>query len=770
MTTVPDPLPVEVTTYVGREFEAAELRRLIGVSSIVTLTGPGGVGKTRLASQAATGVADQFPGGVLFVPLAELRDGALLPNTVAEAVGLADRSTRPPLELVVAELRDRAALVVLDNCEHLVAECGELVDTLVRSCPGVVVLATSRQSLGVQGERILPVRPLSIPEQGEPAARLLDYDAVRLFVDRATAVVPAFAITADNAEDIVQLCQQLDGLPLAIELAAVRLRALSVRQLSERLDRQFSLLKGGRRIGPSRHETLRGLIDWSYELCSPQERMLWERLSVFAGNVFLDAAEAVGSGDGLATEDVLDVLDGLLDKSILLRVEDAGVVRYRMLETVRQYGQDRLRAASDLVRWQRRHRDFYVELTARFAAEWIGPDQVAWIERLRREHSNLRLALDFCARDPEEAEIGMAMAHSFKEYWVLRGFNTEGRIQMTKLLDVASPTAPGRAKLMWNYAFLAVVQGDEPAYETALAAGKSLAEASGDDLAAAYCQHVEAYRALIGNDMPAAVHLFGKSAASLRRHGDISGELWSTYNYGLALALDGDLDGGRAVLRECIDAYDARGELFWRGWATWSLAAAEYLAGDLLEARKQCEEVLRRQQVVGDRAIIAFALTVLAGVAARTGHDRGAARLFGAAATVWRSLGTSPRHYGAFAKSLEADTAAVTGRLGWDAAADNFAAGAEMTLDQALEYSLSGWDDPPAEAEAEINPLTAREQQVATLVARGMTNREIAEELVIAQRTAETHVEHILSKLGFSNRSQVTRWVTERVVAAAARG
>jgi len=768
MTSIPDPLPVEVTTYVGRASEAAELRRLVGVSSIVTLTGPGGVGKTRLAAQAAAAVADQFPGGVHFVPLAELRDGALLPNTVGEAVGLADRSTRPPLELVVAELRDRAALVVLDNCEHLVAECGELVDTLVRSCPGLVVLATSRQSLGVQGERVLPVRPLSIPEKGEAAARLLDYDAVRLFVDRATAVVPDFSITSENAVDIVQLCHQLDGLPLAIELAAVRLRALSVRQLSERLDRQFNLLKGGRRIGPSRHETLRGLIDWSYDLCSPQERLLWERLSVFAGNVFLDAAEAVCSGDGLATEEVLDVLDGLLDKSILLRVEEAGVVRYRMLETVRQYGQDRLRDADDLVRWQRRHRDFYVELTARFAAEWVGPDQVAWIERLRREHSNLRLALDFCARDPDEAVIGMAMAHSFKEYWVMRGFNTEGRIQMTKLLDVASPTAPGRAKLMWNYAFLAVVQGDEPAYETALAAGKTLAEANGDDLAAAYCQHVEAYRALIGNDMPTAVELFGKSAASLRRQGDVGGELWATYNHGLALALNGELDGGRAVLRECIDAYAARGEVFWRSWATWSLSAAEYLAGDLVEARKQCEEVLRNQQVLGDRAIIAFALTVLAGVAARTRHDARAARLLGAAATVWRSLGTSPRHYGAFVNSLEHDTAEVTGRLGWDVAAEEFAAGAEMTLGQALEYSVSEWDDPPV-AVPETNPLTAREQQVAALVSRGMTNREIAEELVIAQRTAETHVEHILSKLGFSNRSQVTRWVTERAAAATAR-
>ncbi|KAA1426149.1 ATP-binding protein [Nocardioides antri] len=761
MTTTPEPLPVEVTTYVGRESETAELRRLIDVSSIVTLTGPGGVGKTRLASRVAAAVADQFADGVLFVTLADLREGALLASTAAEAVGVADRSTRSPLDLVVSELRDRSVLLVLDNCEHLVEECAALVDTLVRACPGLVVLATSRQSLGVEGERILPVRPLSIPEPGEATGRLLEYDAARLFVDRATAVVPDFAITPENAEDVVRLCHQLDGLPLAIELAAVRLRALSVRQVCERLDRQFTLLKGPRRIGPARHETLRGLIDWSYELCSAQERLLWKRLSVFAGSVFLDAAEAVCSGDGLETDEILDVIDGLIDKSILLRVEQAGIVRFRMLETVRQYGQDRLRDADDLSHWQRRHRDFYVGLTAQFAAEWVGPDQAAWIERLGREHSNLRLALDFCAQDPAEAAIGMEMAHSFKEYWVLRGFNTEGRIQISKLLEVAAPNAPGRAKLMWNYAFLAIVQGDEPAYEVALAEGKQLAAANGDDLAAAYCQHVEAYHALIGNDMPTAVDLFGRAARSLHELGDLGGELWSTYNFGIALALNGDLDRGRAVLRECIDEYAARGEWFWRCWALWSLGAAEYLAGDLVESRKLCEVVLRRQMELRDRAIIAFALTVLSGVAARTLHDRRSARLFGAAATVWRSLGTSPRRYGAFAPQVENDTAEVTGRLGWDTAAEEFTVGAEMTLTEVLEYALTSWDDEQLDAPP-ASPLTPREQQVAELVARGMTNREIADELVIAQRTAETHVEHILSKLGFNNRSQVASWVTER--------
>jgi predicted ATPase/DNA-binding CsgD family transcriptional regulator len=762
VTTAPEPLPLDVTTYVGRQAETIELRRLIGTGAVVTLTGPGGVGKTRLATRVAASVVEDFPGGVAFVSLAELHDGALLATTVADAVGLIDRSNRAPLEVVVAALRDRNTLLVLDNCEHLIEACAAMVDTLIRSCPGLVVVATSRQSLGVAGERILPVNPLSLPESSEATERLLGYDAVRLFVDRATAVVPEFEITNDNADDIVNLCHRLDGLPLAIELAAVRLRALSVRQLTERLDRQFVLLSGtGRRLGPTRHETLRRLIDWSYELCSEQERLLWSRLSVFAGVVHLDAAEFVCSGDDLEVDEVLDVLDGLLDKSILLRVEHRGVVGYRMLETVRQYGQDRLRAADDVLRLQRRHRDFYLSLTERFADEWLGPDQVAWIERLRREHGNLRLALEFCARDADEAVIGMRMAYNFKDFWTLRTFNTEGRFQFSRLLDVAEPTAPGRAMLLWIYAFLACVQGDETGYTRSLAAAREEAAATDDAHALAYTWHVEAYHALIGDEMETAATLFERSAAALREVGDVSGELWSTYNYGISAALAGDLDGGRAVLRRSIDEYAARGEWFWRCWALWSLGAAEYLAGDLEEARRACVEVLRQPVIVRDRAIGAFVLTVMAGVEARTGHDRRAARLFGAAATVWRTLGTSPTRYGAFIESQEEDTAAVTGRLGWDAAAAEFTVGAAMSIDEAIAYALD--EGPPlAGPVASDNPLTAREQQVADLVSQGLTNREIAETLVIAQRTAETHVEHILSKLGFNNRAQVTRWVIEQ--------
>lgn len=764
VTAAPGPLPLEVTTYVGRRAETAELRRLLASASVVTLTGPGGVGKTRLATRTAACAAGDFDNGAVFVPLAELHDGALLPTMVADALGLSDRSGRPTLELLVSALQNRAALLVLDNCEHLVDACAALVDTLVQSCPRLVVLATSRQSLGVQGEQILPVDPLSIPDPSVPTDRLLGYDAVQMFVDRARAVVPEFEITNDNADAIVELCHRLDGLPLAIELAAVRLRALSVQQLTERLDQRFTLLgSNGRRLGPTRHETLQRLIDWSYELCSETERLLWSRLAVFSGNIYLDAAEAVCGVDGLATDEVVDVLDGLIDKSILRRVERDGSVGYRMLETVREYGQDRLRAADDLGRWQRRHRDYYVELTNRFAGAWLGPDQADWARRLDREHSNVRLALDFCAREPEEAVTGIEIAYAVKEYWVLRGFNTEARLQTSRLLDVASPTAPNRALLLWYDAFLAVLQGDDEGYERARSEAWDVVTASGDEHAAAYVLNVEGYRALISNDMAVAAELFARGSEGLRAAGDLAGALWATYNYGIAVALSGHLEQGRDILRRSIDEYAARGEWFWRCWALWSLGASEYVAGDLGAARTACEEVLRHQSVLHDRAILAFTLTLLSGVEAKTAHDRRAARLYGAAATVWASLGTSPRHYGAFVPELERDSADVKARLGAQTAAEEFTAGAAMPVDDAIDYALcapsTDHGGPPDDS-----PLTNREQQVAELVSQGLSNREIAKTLVIAQRTAESHVEHILSKLGFNNRAQVTRWVIERRV------
>ncbi|WP_344423608.1 ATP-binding protein [Amycolatopsis minnesotensis] len=749
--------PAEATSYVGRSAETEEARRLLGIASVVTLTGPGGVGKTRLAWRVADACHAAFSGAVAFVSLAELREPALLVPTVANALGFGDRSVKPAVDVVVEALRTRKLLLVLDNCEHLVDDCAWFADTIARACPEVRVLATSRQSLGVAGERILPVPPLAVPEEGESLERARGYDAVRLFVDRASAVVPSFRLTEDDAEHLIRLCRRLDGLPLAIELAAVRSRALSPRQLADRLDRRFTVLSGGHRGTPGRHETMRALIDWSHDLCTAPERLLWARASVFSGSFDLDAAERVCDGGDLPTDEVLEVVDGLLDKSILLREEHAGSVRYRMLESVREYGADRLRAAGELAAVRLRHRDWVAELAGRYAAEWLETDQLGWMGRLRHEHANLRAALDYCAEEPAEAVVGLRILRDVKEFWIVRGLNTEGRMWLRRLDEAAPPGVPERAHAWWLFAFLAVVQGDPAAYQSAVDSATAEAEAAGDDHALAYVHHVRAYAALIGDEMPEAVRLFGKAIEMFREHGDEGARLWSSYNYGLAIALAGDMDRGRAVLTECVETCVRRGEVFWRGWALWSRAAAEYLRGDLGVARECCEEVLRLHNQVDDRVVIGFTLTVLAGCEARTGRPNRAAILQGAAMSVWQTLGAWPTRYRAFVEPRQADTDAVIGALGWDAAAKEFTTGAAMPIDAAIAYALGEQDDvAPARLPG---VLTKRQAEIAHLVAEGLTNQEIADRLVIARRTVESHVDHILTRLDCANRAQIATWV-----------
>jgi non-specific serine/threonine protein kinase len=770
-------LPAEVTTYIGRQAEIFEVRRLLGTASLVTLIGPGGVGKTRLALRVVADVGASLAADVVFVGLAELREPELLVNTVAGRLGLGNRSARPPMELLVDQIRERRLLLVLDNCEHLVEACAQFVNTLLASCPDLVVLATSRQSLGVHGEHVVPVPPLDVPEPGESMTGLDQYDAVRLFVDRATAVVPSFAVTEDNIEDVTRLCRALDGLPLAIELAAVRLRSLSVRQLADRLNKRFTLLTGGRRLGPGHHTTLQALIDWSHELCAESERLLWARASVFSGSFELDAVEEVCSGEGLDRQSVLDVLDSLIDKSVLLREEGDGVARYRMLETVRQYGEDRLIEAGDRARMRCRHRAWYLELTRRFAAEWFGPDQRWWIDLFSGEHANLRAALEYCLTDPDEAVVGLRMWHNVKEYWITRRLSAEGRIWISKLLDVAPTDALDRVNAYWMYAFLALVQGDVSAFETALGEADRLAEEADDEMARAFVNHVRAYAALIDGAGDQSAKLFRAAADTFGAHRDRAAELWSTYNYGLALALAGDLDGCRAVLRDCVEACVARGEVFWRAWALWSRSAAEYLFGEMSEAEAAGLEVLRLQEIVDDQLIIAFSLTVLAGCATHTDRPHRAARLLGAATTLWRSLGASPDSYAAFVGPMRRDVRLVTATLGVAEAARQFTEGTAMPVGQAVSYALG--EQPAASGEAAgeaigggtpvaVGPrarrgkadlLTRRESEVAALVAKGMTNREIADQLVIARRTAETHVDHIMTKLGFTSRAQIAAWV-----------
>src|SRR5260370_148012 len=391
-------LPADLTSFVARRPEAAQIRQLLSTSRLVTLVGVGGVGKTRLGVHAARDVQRAFPDGVFLVALAALTDPALLPHTVIDALAIPEQSSRAPMNILADYLRHRQILLIFDNCEHLLESAAELAAALLRSASGLRVLATSRQGLRVPGEHIMPVPTLPVPAPDVPLVPgfAAQYAALALFAERAAAVVPGFAITAENEAAVVRLCQRLEGIPLAIELAAVRLRVLPVADLATRLDRRFQLLTEGNRTAPERHQTLRAAIDWSFDLCTPAEQLLWARTSVFGASFDLEAAEAICTDATLPPQPILHTLTGLTDKSISIREEHAGHVRFRMLETIREYGQARLRESGTESALKQRHRDWYLKRVEEASAQWFGPQQEGWSTRLLLEHATLRMALRFC--------------------------------------------------------------------------------------------------------------------------------------------------------------------------------------------------------------------------------------------------------------------------------------------------------------------------------------------------------------------------------------
>src|SRR6516225_6217505 len=456
-------LPAELTSFVGRRGELAEVRRLLAGSRLVTLTGVGGVGKTRLAVRAAAGLRRAFRDGVWLVQLDQLRDPALVAQAVASALGLQDRAGYPPAAMLAEYLAGRQLLLVLDNCEHLVDAAAKLADQLLRAAAGLRVLATSRESLTMTGETVLPVPPLAAPEAGRPltAAELGVFPAAQLFAERAAQVVPGFALTEANVAAVAGICRRLEGMPLAIELAAAQTRVLSAEQIDARLGDRLGLLTRGGRARPARQQTLRASIEWSWELCSPAERLLWARLSVFADGFELDAAEDICADDRLAAGDVLDLVAELVGKSILAVAHGEEVARYRLPEPLREYGQERLHESGEYAALRRRHRDWHEQLARQVDTGWLSPQMTEWTARLLREHANVQAAQDFCQAEPGEAEAGLRIAlHVWPYYYWSAGHVSEGRYRLGQVLaEVHDPTV-WRARGLLLAGFLAAVGRD----------------------------------------------------------------------------------------------------------------------------------------------------------------------------------------------------------------------------------------------------------------------------------------------------------------------
>ncbi|MFM1723735.1 MULTISPECIES: ATP-binding protein [Rhodococcus] len=775
----PGNLPSTLTTFVGRRRDVTGAKRLLAESRLVTLIGIGGVGKTRLALRVAEDVRRDFPDGAWFVELADLHDPRLVPDTVAAVFGLHDQAAQSPSHLLVDHLADRNVLLILDNCEHLLDAAAKLVDELLRECPRVRIVTTSREPLGVGGEVVLRVAPLPVPDPDRPPSldALPRYESVTLFEERARAAVPDFTLTEDNRETVARICHRLDGLPLPIELAAARLRALSLDQILDRLTDRYRILTAGSRVAPTRQQTLRLSVDWSYDLCTREERRLWSRLAVFSGGFELDAVEGVCVG-GPGESSMLDLVASLVDKSILTVEKSATGVRYGMLETLRDYGQEKLEEAGECRPVRSRHRDWYLGLAERSRAEWIGPRQPELIARLTRERANLRDALEFSVAEPGAGEYAVRLANALYPFWFCRGMLGEGRHWFTRAL-ASSDSGPDRARIsaLCLASQLAGMQEDFVAGAALVAEADRLASAVGDPVVDAMVGHARGRQALYRGELSVAMELFEQSMGPFRSLTDPHRLIWSLQALGLVAGMDGDIGLARACHEEVLAITRSRGESEYRARAMFLLGLTLWRQRDHERASSLVAEALALTVQVDDRFAGSGCLESLAWEAARTRDGDRAAVLSGAAQSLRQTMGVPPVLLPTMLMYHQECRRQSRSLLGDRAFEGALARGATLEFAEAADYALGRSDasgltrremDAPTAPMRIVVPteeapaLTRRERQVADLVARGLTNREISETLVISQRTAEGHVERVLAKLGFGSRTQIAAWVAEQ--------
>ncbi|MFF5963735.1 LuxR C-terminal-related transcriptional regulator [Streptomyces collinus] len=862
-------LPAETTSFVDRRGELTQGRELLARARLVTLTGPGGVGKTRLAARIAARVQRAFPDGVRFVHLSGLHDPALVPLAAADALGLHDRSAQPPLDALVEQVRDRRLLLVVDNCEHLAGACARLAAALLHGTQGVRILATSRHRLGLTEEHLLEVRPLPVPDPDGDLSAAQGYPALTLFADRAAAVVPGFRLTPANRASVARLCHRLDGLPLAIELAAVRMRVLDADQLLDRLDDRYRFLTTGSPAALPRHQTLRAAVAWSHDLCTLPEQAVWARLSVLAGSFDLETAEAVCAdtapgGDtrppesagqllalphaalpalpgrpadgpgapvrpaaaptgtrlpglpadgpgapvrpaaaptgarlpglpadgpgapvrpaaaptgtltllpppGLRRDDVLEAVAGLVDKSVLCRETGPGGVRYRLLDTLRQYGLEQLRRDTGQEEAaRRRQRDWMARRAEQYERGWFGPGQPETAALLRADQDNLRAALDFSLTAPGEALAGLRLAGTLWFHWHACGASREGLYWLDRALAAAPGPTRERARGLWVAGLLAAATRDFPRGRRLAADALALARALGDSAEAAHAEYVIGVIRLFGDDLPGALRHFEATVA----RGPVPGQHLSLVGLdqvelACALGFLGEAERAVEVCEQALRLCERHDEQWVRSYVLRMLALAHTVRGDWPRAQRHAREALRLKLAVHDVIGIALTLDLLASIAARRGDPEDAALLLGGADRVWADIDTGRWGSHTLDSARRDSEERAVRALGREAFERAHRRGGALGLRELAGHALQEPGRPPG-AEAADPPqhedttvrLTRRETEVARLVAEGLANQQIADRLVIARRTAEGHVERILGKLGFSNRSQIAAWMT----------
>ncbi|MCX5379676.1 NB-ARC domain-containing protein [Streptomyces sp. NBC_00091] len=636
---MPGNLPPEPAGFIGREAELHSLDGLLGDRRLVTLTGVGGVGKSRLALRAAarrgrTGAGGIWPDGIWWVELSPLRDPGLLTTTVAHAVGLADHSVHPLDEELCAWMADKALLLVLDTCEHLVPEVRHLAGELLQSAPGLTVLVTSRERLGSPGETVLEVRPL--PCEGP------DSEALALFRARALAASPqASAVFADpaRARTAAEVCRRLDGIPLALELAGARMRRWTLEQMAQRLGARFEVLRGARAVLPPRHQTMRTAIGWSHELCEPVERLLWARLSVFSGDFDVAAARAVCAGGPLPAARVERVLEGLVAKSVVRRSDERGAgARYRMLDTIREFGHDWLTELGEARTVADRHAHWYAALCGAADRGWLGPAQVDWYRRMSAEHAQLRTALEHLLRTDPAAALEMAGALWF--FWFSCGHVHEGRAFLERALGGAPPTGAAHVQALWALGLTMLLQGDMGAAQEVGARCTRAAALLADPERRLRAAYLRAASVLMPGDPAGALALAGPRARA-GHGGRSSGAGWLLCRLATAYALCdlGRFEEATEEARGLREACAELGERWLRAYADYVLAIAALGLGQHGEAARHVRAALSGKRLLGDRFGIALGLDLLAAAVAALGDGELAARLLGTGHAWWRTVG-----------------------------------------------------------------------------------------------------------------------------------
>lgn len=812
-------LPAMLSSFIGRKRELAEVRQLLRTERLVTLTGAGGSGKTRLALQAAGDVLSGFEDGVWLVELASLADPALVPQVVASALEVREQAGRSLAETLIEHLRSRQVLLVMDNCEHLIQACAELAQSLLQTCPSLTVLATSREPLGLTGEVLRIVPPLSLPDRppvlsapGEAAAAEAASEAVQLFLTRGRAAAPRFELTNENAAAVAEICLRLDGMPLAIELAAARLRALSVQQVADLMVDRFQLLTGGSRTAPARQRTLEATLDWSYALLSEVEGAVLQRLSIFAGGCTLEAAQAVCAAGDLGAAQVVDILSHLVEKSLVVPEEAGGEVRYRLLETIREYAFKKLANSGGMEAARNRHLEYFAQWAEDHDHLFLGPELVAGMKMFAREQDNVRAALDWSLRSPGAAQAGVRLGAANCYFWRVEGFHTEARMRLAALLAHRGAQAPtlARARALIHAGLHAFYQSDYPACREVAEEGLELSRTLGAAGRRSVGDALELLAEVASEtgEYPKAFKLFEESLVVYQELGDLVGMCdtlkmlgWLSMRSGKLEEAQGWLERGLTVcrqsgeLRHIASALSGVGELAIRtrrleeakraleeslkiSRATgekWSIAinlgSQGWIAllqqdyGRMVEAFR---ESLTIRMDTGDRGGIAWCLEKLGEAAALQSKLREAASTFGAAAAL--RAPTNSAMDAADRPGYDRLLAELRTKLGEAAFEEAWNDGQGMPLQQAVGLALSAAEPTDAGTKRlereRLGGLTSREIKVASLIAQGKSNKEIAEAMTVGVKTVETYVTRILGKLGLGSRVQIATWAVEKQLAA----